>query len=203
LTILVDNASANDTSIDWFKKITVANKEVVCCHEFIHVRCSAYILNLIVHEGLKNIDNLIIKIRNMVNYVKSSLQRLALFKSCSESKNVESNASLTLDVLTRWNFTYTMLEVAEKYEGAFELMIDEYGHFLNYLYEDGVGKRGLGFPTDDDWYNIRHFIKFLQVFYDVTMQISGSLHSTFNLYFDVLCSVYSCLTEYSESSVRC
>jgi hypothetical protein len=40
----------------------------------------------------------------------------------------------------------------------------------------------------------------LQVFYDVTMQISGSLHSTSNLYFDVLCSVYSCLTEYSESS---
>jgi len=40
----------------------------------------------------------------------------------------------------------------------------------------------------------------LQVFYDVTMQISGSLHSTSNLYFDVLCSVYLCLTEYSESS---
>lgn len=93
-----------------------------------------------------------------------------------------------------------MLEVAEKYQRAFELMIDEDGHFLNYLYEDGAGKRGLGSPTDDDWYNIRHFIKFLQVFYDVTMQISGSLHSTSNLYFDVLCSIYSCLTEYSESS---
>jgi len=38
------------------------------------------------------------------------------------------------------------------------------------------------------------------VFYDVTMQISGFLHSTSNLYFDVLCSVYSCLTEYFESS---
>jgi len=68
------------------------------------------------------------------------------------------------------------------------------------LCEDGAGKRGLGSSTDDDWYNILHFIKFLQVFYDVTMQISGSLHSTCNLYFDVLCSVYSCLTEYSESS---
>jgi hypothetical protein len=38
------------------------------------------------------------------------------------------------------------------------------------------------------------------VFYDVTMKISGSLHSTSNLYFDVLCDVHSCLTEYSESS---
>jgi len=63
LTISVDNASANDTVIDWFKKRTMANKEVVCRHEFIHVRCSAYILNLIVHEGLKNVDDSIIKIR--------------------------------------------------------------------------------------------------------------------------------------------
>jgi hypothetical protein len=79
-------------------------------------------------------------------------------------------------------------------------MIDEDGHFLNYLYEDGAGKMGFGSLTDDDWYNIRHFIKFLQVFYDVTMKISSSLHSTSNLYFDILCDVHSCLTEYSKSS---
>jgi hypothetical protein len=47
---------------------------------------------------------------------------------------------------------------------------------------------------------LHHFIKFLQVFYDVTMKIYGSLHSTFNLCFDKLCYVHSCLTEYSESS---
>jgi hypothetical protein len=29
------------------KKRTVANKEVVCRHEFIHLRCFVYILNLI------------------------------------------------------------------------------------------------------------------------------------------------------------
>jgi hypothetical protein len=54
----------------------MANKEVVCRHEFIHVRCSAHILNLIVHEGLKNVDDSIIKIQNMVNYVKSSPQKI-------------------------------------------------------------------------------------------------------------------------------
>jgi len=102
-----------------------------------------------------------IKIRNMVKYVKSSPQRLALFKSCAERKNIECNASLTLDVPTRWNSTYMMLEVVEKYQMAFELMIDEDEHFLSYLYEDGAGKRVLGSPTDDDWCNIRHFIKFL------------------------------------------
>jgi hypothetical protein len=93
-----------------------------------------------------------------------------------------------------------MLKVAEKYQRAFDLMLDEDGHFMNYLYDDDVGKKGLGTLTDDDWYNIRQFIKFLQVFYDVTLKISGSMYSTSNLFFDILCSVHSCLTEYSESS---
>jgi hypothetical protein len=58
------------------KKKTTSNKEVVCHHEFIHVRCSAHILNIIVHEGLKDVDDSIIKIRKMVKYINSSPQRL-------------------------------------------------------------------------------------------------------------------------------
>jgi hypothetical protein len=145
-------------------KKNTSNKEVVCRHEFIHVRCSAHILNIIVYKGLKDVDDLIIKIRKMVKYIKSSPQRLALFKSCAERKSVECNVSLKLDVFTRWNSTYIMLEVAEKYQRTFELMLDEDGHFMNYLYDNDVGKKGLGTLTDDDWYNIRQFIKFLQVF---------------------------------------
>jgi hypothetical protein len=136
----------------------------------------------------------------MVKYVKSSLQRLALFKSRSERKSIECNVSLKLDVSTRWNSSYIMSEVTEKYQMAFELMLDEDGHFMNYLYDDGVGKNELGTLTNDDWYNIHQFIKFLQVFYDVTVKISGSMYSTSNLFFDILCYVHSCLTKYSESS---
>jgi hypothetical protein len=62
LTISVDNASANETAIDWFKNKTKSNKKVVCRHEFILVRCAAHILNIIVHEGLKDVDDSIIKI---------------------------------------------------------------------------------------------------------------------------------------------
>jgi len=75
----------------------------------------------------------------MVKYVKFSLQRLALCKSCAEKKkkkNVRGNTSLTGDVFTRWNSTYTMLEVTEKYQMAFELMLGEDDYFLNYLFED-------------------------------------------------------------------
>jgi hypothetical protein len=67
-----------------------------------------------------------------------SPQRLAIFKSCAERKSVECNASLKLNVFTRWNSTYIMLEVTEKCQMAFELMLDEDGHFMNYLYDDDV-----------------------------------------------------------------
>jgi hypothetical protein len=47
-----------------------------------------------------------------------------------------------------------MLEVAEKYENAFELMLDEDSNFANYLYEDGGRRKRLGPLLDDDWNNV-------------------------------------------------
>jgi len=199
LTISLDNASANDTAVDCFKKRTMANNGVICCHEFIHVRCCAHIINLIVHEGLKDVDDSIVRIRNMVKYVKGSPQRLVIFKSCVERKTAGYHASLVLDVPTRWNSTYMMLDVAEKYEIAFELMLDEDVSFGNYLCEDGGGRRGLGVPLDEDYKNVRNFAKFLQVFYEVTIEISGSSYSTSNNYFNILQNVYNTLIEYCES----
>jgi hypothetical protein len=128
----------------------------------------------------------------MVKYMKGPPHRLAQFKSCAERKTIACNASLTLDVPTRWNSTYTMLNVAMKYERAFDLMIDEDSNFVTYLCDDGPEKKGLGLPNDDDWANVRHLIKFLKVFYNVTMQISGSLYSATNKYFPILQKLYNC-----------
>jgi hypothetical protein len=92
-----------------------------------------------------------------------------------------------------------MLEVAEKYQNAFELMLDEDSNFANYLCEDGGGRKRLGPSIDDDWNNVQNFTKFQQVFYEVTVQILGSLYSTSNMYFSILQKVYNCLIEYCDS----
>lgn len=55
---------------------------------------------------------------------------------------------------------------------TFELMLDEDLNFANYLCKDGGGRKGLGPLLEDDWKNIRNFSKFLQVFYEVTVEIS-------------------------------
>jgi hypothetical protein len=43
-------------------------------------------------------------------------------------------------------------------------------------------KKGLGPPNYDDWDRIRTFLKFLKLFYDATLRLSGSLYVTSNMY---------------------
>jgi hypothetical protein len=194
LAITLDNASANEKAMSEYKKRNGSNADVICRHDFVHIRCCAHVLNLIVKEGTTIAHDSIERVRNMVKYVKGSPQRLALFKSCVERKQLLCKSSLKLDVSTRWNSTYIMLEAAQKYERAFDLMIDEDLNLYNYLNEDELGA-----PTEDDWQKVRHLVKFLRVFYDETIHMSGSTYSTSNLFFETLQNVFHCLMDYCES----
>lgn len=59
-------------------------------NEFIYVRCCANIFNFIVSEGLNEVDESIIKIRNIVKFVRSSPNRVMYFKKCMDKLKVES-----------------------------------------------------------------------------------------------------------------
>ena len=83
-------------------------------------------------EGLKGIHNSIVKVRTVVPYVKLSPKRMDRFKEVVEDEKIQSKSLLSLDVPTRWNFTYLMLEAAEKFETAFDRMHEEDVEF-NYL----------------------------------------------------------------------
>ena len=76
-------------------------------------------MNLIVSDGLKEIDLSIRKIRVACKFVKSTPSRFASFKRCGEEVSISTKATLILDVPIRWNSTYLMLDVVEKYEHAF------------------------------------------------------------------------------------
>ena len=49
-TITVDNATSNDNMQGFIKR--QLHRNLVCDGEFMHVRCAAYFLNLIVQDGL-------------------------------------------------------------------------------------------------------------------------------------------------------
>ena len=118
-TLTVDNASSNLTIIKFLKRVTKDWNVTVLGNEFMHMRCCAYILNLIVREGLKEIDASIAKVLEAMRYVKSSPNRSQTFRSFMERVGMESKSLLSLDVPARWNSTYIMLGIAEKFEKVF------------------------------------------------------------------------------------
>ena len=129
LTLTVDNASSNDTAIAYLKKRF--KHGLVLNGDFLHVRCCAHILNLIVCDGLKDVNDSLNRIRNAVRFVRSSLDRLAKFNKCIEEENISSKSMLCLDVQIRWNSTYLMLDAAEKFEKAFERLEDYDTVYMN------------------------------------------------------------------------
>ncbi|XP_057454143.1 zinc finger BED domain-containing protein RICESLEEPER 2-like [Lotus japonicus] len=163
------------------------------------MRCCAHILNLVVSDGLKVQQSSIDNIRNAVRYVRSSSQRTKRFKECIEAELINSKSLVCLDVATRWNSTYMMLEHVEKFEKAFDRLHDQETDFRKWFLEDEKGKKKAGPPVETDWQNAMIFIQFLKIFYDVTLSFSSSLHVTSHKCFHEIVSIQSELKSWSRN----
>ena len=65
------------------------------------MRCVAHIVNLIVTDGLKEMNKSVARVRGAVRYVRQSPSRLKRFKECVEVENIKSKSLSCLDVCTR------------------------------------------------------------------------------------------------------
>ena len=108
MSLTVDNASSNDLCVDMMK----VQLKLLCDGDYFHVRCCAHILNLIVKEGLKDVDDAVSKIRECVKYCKGSQMRKQRFLESCKLCDIVYSKGLCQDVPTRWNSTYLMLESA-------------------------------------------------------------------------------------------
>ncbi|KAL7584678.1 zinc finger BED domain-containing protein RICESLEEPER 2-like [Lactuca sativa] len=118
-TITLDNASSNDTFVNLLK------------------------------DGLKAIDEGIVKIRESIKYVKGSQARRKKFIDCVKYVNLNPKTGLRQDVPTRWNATYLMIESALFYRRAFfHLALGD----SNYL----------DCPTHDEWGKLEKDFRFLE-----------------------------------------
>ena len=102
-----------------------------------------HILNLIVQDGLKDLNELIVKVCNVVRYVKSSPSRYDKFKAWVEKVKIANKGCVYLDVPTRWNSTYMMLENAEKFQRAFERLFVNDAQYICYFLDDVSGKKNI------------------------------------------------------------
>ena len=123
--------------------------------------------------------------------MKASEERLKQFHKCVEEVHLDYIGSfLRLDVSTRWNATYMMLESATKYRSGFNsLAFNDRSYMLC--------------PSNEEWERAEKMCAFLAPFYHITNLIFESSYPTSNLYFLQVCSIENKLNEnlYSEDGV--
>ncbi|KAF7815103.1 zinc finger BED domain-containing protein RICESLEEPER 2-like [Senna tora] len=170
-SLTLDNASANDSMQSILKEHLSLQNSLLCRGEFFHVRCCAHILNLIVQEGLKVASGALNKIRESIKYVKASEARMISFNECvAQVGGIDTGMGLRLDVSTRWNSTYVMLESAIKYRRAFGSLSLFDKNFKNC-------------PSNEEWMRAEKMKDFLLSFNVITNLFSGSSYPTSNTYF--------------------
>ncbi|KAM3303365.1 hypothetical protein P3S67_014395 [Capsicum chacoense] len=93
-----------------------------------------------------------------------------------------------------------MLNRAIECENGFLSYVDRdigLSHYLQFI-EDEEGTVA-GALSSDDWDHVKKITNFLQIFYDLTKEVSGSLYVTSNLHFLKICQV-SCYLKQLISS---
>ncbi|CAN1156785.1 Putative AC transposase [Linum perenne] len=180
LTVTIDNASANDTAIQHLKKKTYEWGTNMLQGKYMHMRCVAHVTNLIVCEGLTEVGLSVRRVRESVRYVRSSPARSSRFRESIEWNHISSKKFVSLDVATRWNSTFLMLESAEPFEAAFKSME-----------EDPTFGSDIGPPQHEDWLNVRKLLPFLGAFHDLTLVVSGSRYVTAHLFFEEILKIFS------------
>ncbi|PWA48961.1 zinc finger, BED-type [Artemisia annua] len=81
--------------------------------------------NVDAKDGLEEHITSIDKIRNAVRYLRSSPARLTSFEESAEFEKIDCGRKPCLDVDTRWNSTFLMLETALKFQSAFERVYED------------------------------------------------------------------------------
>ena len=99
---------------------------------FSHYHCAAHVLNLGVKQGLKLVDNAVIKAHKLAKTIKKSIRICNSLKLFCELKKIKYLKPI-LDVEICWNSTYYILKCFEELEPALTLLAAD-NELINSLY---------------------------------------------------------------------
>ncbi|KAG6430459.1 hypothetical protein SASPL_108527 [Salvia splendens] len=128
LCCTMDNAIPNDGAIEDVKSYLNKFNTNVLDGKYFLMRCVGYILNIAVQFGLEEIGTSMRRVREAVKWITGSAQKRSQWTNVVNilADRTDSKKALCLDVPTRWNFTYLMLQSAIPYEEAFQLYSQMY-----------------------------------------------------------------------------
>ncbi|GES92534.1 zinc finger BED domain-containing protein RICESLEEPER 2-like [Rhizophagus clarus] len=132
---------------------------------FRHYRYSAHILNLAAQQGIKIIDDEVVKIRELMKKIKHSTLR------CDRLRELCSIENLTyykpqLDVETRWNSTYYMIVKFQKMLRPIEMLAATDQDIKKFV------------PDAQEWIKINDTLTLLEPLEKATVLLSASSYPT-------------------------
>lgn len=83
-TITVDNDAYNDLVIRLLKENISYENNLSLSGKLFHVRCCTHILNLLVQDGLSEIQNIISNVRDTVKHISASEHRINMFSEIAK-----------------------------------------------------------------------------------------------------------------------
>ncbi|KAG6418582.1 hypothetical protein SASPL_120786 [Salvia splendens] len=193
----LDNAAANDVAMRHVHSKLNARNILATNGQYLHQRCVSHIINLVV-EGLEDIGMSVIRGREAVKWINASPSRSRSFKDIAKIAKVDTSKFLCMDVPTRWNLTYLMLEAALPYEPAMRLFQTMNPYFASDLKERNHRKMSIGVPTELDWIEVKRMCGFLEQFYNLTHLVFGSHYFTSHQVLMELCDMIGLITDLEE-----
>lgn len=124
-----------------------------------HVPCFAHILNISIQHALNNIKQIMSKIKNIVEFFKQSSAALHKLQNIQKQSGFEP-LKLIQECKTRWNSAFKMMEKIVKLKEP----------ILSTL---AITNNSLNCISDNEWEIISSACTFLQVFDDVTTEMSS------------------------------
>ena len=124
-----------------------------------------------------------------MKYLKGSESRICRFDECAKIVGMKRTKVLHLDVCTRWNATYDMIDSVMRYCSVLNRLEEEDANFKHC-------------PSGDEWNRVERITRFLKPFNDITTLFSGIDYPTTNLYFQGVSRIELLLLEEMNGEPR-
>ncbi|XP_054780792.1 zinc finger BED domain-containing protein DAYSLEEPER-like [Prosopis cineraria] len=204
-TITMDNATFNDTALSYLKRHLKNWRGLVYGGDYLQLQCSAHILNLIVNDRLKELKDTFESIEMLLDMF------VPLLLACKDLNMFFQKAFERLEDEDEDFVSYFNKGLKCHAQSGFSCLegsIDAYVYRQGARPDDNIDafahsrqappKRN-GPPNKQAWSKARFFLKFLKVFYNVTLQFSSTLKVTAHTCFHQISLIQELLDENIES----
>ena len=137
----------------------------ILTNSFIHYRCIAHILNLIVVAGLKIVKEHIKKLRKLIKIIQKSTKMLEELENFA---NLDKKQFLRpiMDCKTRWNSTFKMINRVCVLKDNVEMLLVKHSNLKD------------TFPSEDEWELFKDLNQFLCQFNEATIDLLSQKYPT-------------------------